>query len=74
MEWNGATLKTSAAPTTREKKSFQVNTTTEETGLHPETLKAYSKNRDTSMTMYYDDKLHKWLDFVASRGQLVEAD
>jgi hypothetical protein len=74
MEWNGATLKTSAAPTTREKKSFRVNTTIEETGLHPYTQRAYSKNRDKSMDMHYDDKLHKWLDFVASRGQLVEPD
>jgi hypothetical protein len=68
-------FQTGAEPTIRDKKSFQVYTKTEETGLHSETLRTYVKNRDKSMTMHYDDKLHTWLDFVASRAQLlVESD
>jgi hypothetical protein len=71
MEWNGAALHSAINPTMREKKSFPIYTD-EGAGIHPHTLMKYKKNNDSSVTMNYDDKLHTWLDFVASRGRSVE--
>jgi hypothetical protein len=71
MEWNGAAMHTTTDPTMREKKSFPVKTEAE-SGLHEKTFSTYPKNNDSSVTMNYDDKLHTWLDFVASRGRSVE--
>jgi hypothetical protein len=71
MEWNGAALHSATDPTMREKKSFPIFSE-EEAGLHPHTLNKYPANNDSSVTMNYDDKLHTWLDFVASRGRSVE--
>jgi hypothetical protein len=71
MEWNGVALLSATDPTMREKKSFPIYTD-EEAGLHPHSLKKYPANNDSSVTVQYDDTLHTWLDFVASRGQSVE--
>jgi hypothetical protein len=68
MEWNGVAMHSATDPTMREKKSFPIYTD-EEAGLHPHSLKKYIANNDSSVTVQYDDKLHTWLDFVASRGQ-----
>jgi hypothetical protein len=72
MEWNSATLlNTVTKPIMRENKSFPIHAPEEATlhGFH-----VYPKNEDSSVTLRFDNKLHEWLDFVASRGILREED
>jgi hypothetical protein len=69
MEWNSATINSKIEPMMREKESFPIHTP-EEADLHG--FAVYPKNDDSSVTLLFDDKLHDWLDFVASRGVLLE--
>jgi hypothetical protein len=68
-EWNSATSNPKSDPMMREKESFPIHTP-EEANLHGFAM--YPKNIDSSVTLQFDDKLHDWLDFVASRGVLLE--
>jgi hypothetical protein len=68
MEWNSATQNTATEPILRENKSFPIYSR-EEANMHG--FHVFPKNNDSSVTLRYDDKLHGWFDFVASRGILV---
>ena len=68
-EWNSATINPKIDPMMREKESFPIHTP-EEANLHG--FHVYPKNSDSSVTLRFDDKLQHWLDFVTSRGALLE--
>jgi hypothetical protein len=69
MEWNSATTRAKIDPMMREMESFPIHSA-EEANLHG--FHVYPKNNDSSVTLRFDDKLHDWLDFVASRSELQE--